>query len=200
MVRSTRFYSRPDKRLNLREIMIDKIMTLLYEQHMKYWNNKLSNLIHQNKQCSGKDPNISSLIFGLHYAGRNWIVPFMGHDKASDFHILCLAEASGLEESAILITANLGELDIEMYEVKRFLAGLLLFRAPLEEFEKVLGLALYNRIGKCFKDLDIRNTNRPWNEYSQAAFSTFTKEHEYLIDIMCQRVMMNLIATDALRI
>ena len=185
---------RPSKELNVRENIIQKISNNLYDPHWNYWNNKLLKMIEINQDAHGRRGNHRR--FGLFYAGKAWFIPWMDATEACDFTILQLH--SGVAEGDLIkITANLGELDVECYEIKRFLSGLFLFPAPTRVIEKLLGQNLSQRIAPYLMQLEPENEGRPWNASTAHAFQTYADEHDYLIKAMCQRVMMNLIARDA---
>lgn len=186
---------RPSTDLNTREQVIDLIHNDLYAPHWKFWHKKLKTLIEQNGDFHGRPRQINQ---GIFYAGQAWFIPTYVLVDASEFDIIPLhPEYPNLEKDAIKITANLSELDIETYEVKRFLAGLMLFPAPQDVMKTLLGSALYGRIGKFYQTLDGENKRHVWNDAVSTAFHAYAKEHDYLINAMCQRVMMNLITRDA---
>jgi len=80
------------------------------------------------------------------------------------------------------------------------MAGLLLFRAPLDQFEEIIGPTLFVKVRKQFIELNEENQNCPWNNLSRRALKTYLKEHDYIVDQMCTRIMMNLISADAIRL
>lgn len=198
-IRSRRYRhmsARPSGELTIREKVIHEIITDLYVPHWKFWNKKLTELITKNKDMHGRNGDANE--YALYYAGKIWFVPWMVLVDASQFFSLQLHESDpDMEKDAVKITANLSELDIETYEVKRFLAGLLSFPAPIDVMEPLLGSALFNRVSKYLKRLTAENRMHLWNPAQIKSFETYAEEHDYLIDAMCQRVMMNLIARDA---
>jgi hypothetical protein len=186
---------RPSMEQNPREKVINNIQHDLYDPHWKFWHKKLNALIAENSGYHGRPRQINQ---GIFYANQAWFVPTGAATEVSEFDIIPLhPEYPKLEETAIKITANLSELDIETYEVKRFLAGLMLFPAPQDIMKTLLGSALYGRIGKYYQELESENKGHVWNDAISLAFHSYAAEHDYLINAMCQRVMMNLITRDA---
>lgn len=196
---------RPTTDLNLRELVIDKIIQNLYSPHWNYWFKKLAIIIAKNCDAQNRQGTTPLTTFGIFYAGQSWYLPIFEHPilgkmviEESSVEILQLSpDVPGLEKDLLQTTINLSELDVETYEVKRFLAGLLLFPAPGSIMEALLGSALYGRIKGHYQELAGENANHIWNDATAFAFHTYAKEHDYLIDAMCQRVMMNLLAQQA---
>jgi hypothetical protein len=185
---------RPNLGLSPKEKAIEKMVETLYGPHWKFWRAKLLKLITQNKDLAGRKG--APIDFGISYAGRAWFIPNdVDGEDTSAYAIMPLEDGpAGMEEELIKVTANLGELDIECYEVRRFLAGLLLFDAPPEKLSEALGQALFSRVGKILKEIP---PDTVWNEASELSFTTYVSEFDYLIKAMCQRIMMNLITQDA---
>ena len=182
---------RPTTEMNPKEEAVDKIMSSLYKPHLAFFHKRLLKLIEANMHIKGKTDEPRTC--GLVYAGRKWFVPWMGGLTENDF--MCLSVDPGLDETELIkVTANLGEIDVEMYEVKRFLAGLLSFSAPMDVMEQRLGRTLYNRIKSQLSEL--KGLGR-WNEGQHKAFKTYADQHDYLIDAMCQRIMMTMLSTTA---
>jgi len=182
---------------SIREQLIQNIFDTLYLKHIAYWNHQLTTIINENANYQGRIIS-DNTFYGIHYAGKNWIVPEPGRTEEFQFEIILMHEdIPGFEARVINVTSNRAELDIEMYEVKRFLGGLLVFTPPLELFEEILGNAIYRRVEQYFKQF---TTTESWTKYSEKAFRTFTEEYSYLVDVINQRIMMNLITSDALRI
>jgi len=203
---------RPSTELNLRESAISLIVTTLYTPHFLFWYKKLSEIIKANQEYHGRKGAAED--FGIYYCGKAWFVPYhFGFDSqsstnilgnlsytktATDFEIIAIhPKYPDLEKELITITANLSELDVEHYEVKRFLAGILLFKCPYSNLKKALGDTLFKYIEEPLFQL---NSSKTWNSQTELAFNTYITEHDYLIDAMCQRIMMNLISVDALKI
>ncbi len=183
--------NRPDTTLNNKEMVIEKIISSLYSPHLKFFHNRLLKLIEINMHIQGRQGEPSK--FGIIYAGKAWFVPWMPGQGENDFHNL--SADAGLDETELLkVTTNLGELDIEMYEVQRFLIGLLTFAAPLGVMEERLGRSLYNRVKQYLTELE--GLGR-WNEAQHAAFNTYAEKHDYIIDAMCNRIMMTMLSRNA---
>lgn len=193
--------SRPSTEHNAPEKAIKRIEETLYKPHLDFWNKKLATVILKNLQYHGRgnsDPLVRQT--GIFYANEPWFIPVFGRSEAYEFDIVPLhPEATDLEEDLIKITANLGELDVEIYEVRRFLAGLFMFAAPLEEFENLFGHSLFNKISEPLRHMTQDYRNRVWNDGMKKSFKTYTEEHDYLITAMCQRIMMNLLTAGAFK-
>ena len=182
---------RPTTELNSKELVIDRILSSLYNGHIDFFNKRLLKLIEANMYATGHTGEART--HGILYAGRAWFVPWMEAKEDTDF--LNLEVGPGIDETELLkVTTNLGELDVEMYEVKRFLAGLLRFSAPLEVMEKRLGRSLYNRVKGDLADVARQGT---WNEATYKAFNDYAGKHDYLIDAMCKRIMMSMLSRTA---
>ncbi len=180
-------------------MILEKIQNSLYNPHWEYWYRKLQNVISENCGYQGRGRPSNYCKYGIFYLNQPWFVPQpeAARTEASDFDIVPLhPEYPELESRLIKITSNLAELDIETYEVKRFLAGMLMFPAPIETFEESLGRSLFGKIGPFLRLLNEEERHK-WNDNLAKAYRTFMQENDYLIDAMCQRVMMNLIARDA---
>jgi len=197
---------RPTTNLACRETIINSIIEQLYRPHWNYWHKNLGTIIQENKDYHGRKGNKED--FGIYYAGKAWFIPKLirtgegplGSETASEFNILPMHNKyPDMEKRLIKVTSNIAELDVETYEVNRFLAGLLLFPAPLELLETILGPSLYSHIGQCLEELTEDLKQHIWNDHTEIALQTYAKEHDYLIDAMCQRVMMSLIIGDAFR-
>lgn len=182
---------RPSTDLNSKELVIDKIITSLYKPHLGFFHKRLAKLIETNMHIHGRTGEPRT--YGINYAGRSWFVPWMEGLTEMDFHNL--AVDPGLDETELLkITTNLGELDVEMYEVKRFLTGLLGFAAPIGVMEDRLGRSLFNRVKVHLADIAGTGV---WNEATHKAFNTYAGKHDYLIDAMCKRIMMTMLSRTA---
>lgn len=182
---------RPKTEMNPKEEAVDKIMTSLYKPHLAFFHKRLLKLIEANMHIKGHSEEPRT--FGITYAGRKWFVPWMGGLTENDFR--CLSADPGIDEAELIkVTANLGEIDVEMYEVKRFLAGLLSFSAPPGVMGDRLGRSLYGRIK--FQLSELKESDR-WNEGQHKAFNTYADQHDYLIDAMCNRIMMTMLSATA---
>lgn len=186
---------RPGTGLNSREMVIFTIIKSLYTPHVKFWENKLTTLVKQN-QVNLQMP-VGDRPIGVHYAGKAWFVKVPDFVEDIGYDILPFHPDEKLEAKLIKVTANLGELDIEKYEAKRFLAGLISFPAPIEKFERTLGAHVYNLARDEFNELAVAVD---WNVGLQKSWMTYVKQHDYLIDALCQRVMINLISSAAIKL
>ncbi|RLI35674.1 hypothetical protein DRO66_06970 [Candidatus Bathyarchaeota archaeon] len=175
-----------------------KLLKHLYGDHVRYWGAKLTKLINQNRDLHHLKPG--GVPFGIHYVSRPWWVPRLQYQEPADFHILPMHPQFPDEKDLIEVTASLTELDIEKYEVNRFLIGLLGLPAPAEEFEKVLGTALMAGIAKEFKILQRKDsTVFLWDAALNQAWDDYVEEHAYLVTAMCTRIMVNLITKEAMQ-
>ena len=181
---------RPETDRNSKEEVIHAITSSLYTPHLSFYHRRLLKLIEANMflHVMKGEPRT----FGINYAGRSWFVPWMEAQSETDF--MNLPAADGLDEPELLkVTTGLATIDVEMYEVKRFLAGLLSFNAPMEIMEERLGRSLFGRVKKHLQSVQ----REAWNEANLAAFNKYADAHDYLIDTMCNRIMMNLLSKQA---
>lgn len=182
---------RPPTELNNKELVIDKIITSLYKPHLGFFQKRLAKIIETNMYIQGRTGEPRT--YGITYAGRSWFIPWMEGLTEVDYHNL--AADPGLDETELLkVTTNLTELDVEMYEVKRFLTGLISFSAPIAVLEERLGRSLFNRVKTYLAEIE---GTALWNEATHKAFNTYADKHDYLIDAMCKRIMMTMLSRNA---
>lgn len=169
----------------------------LYRPHRELWHKKLAVLIENNQHILGREGDPSE--FGIFYNGVAWFCPLPEIERTdvSQFNILPIQhnmDTGELEK----VTTHLAELQEEYYVIERFLTGLLLLPAALTHIEEAFGPVLFGRVRRYFVRLHETTWNGICNETSEHAFKTYVTQNSELIDTLCRRVMMNMIARDAL--
>ena len=106
--------------------------------------------------------------------------------------------APEIEKELLIITNELAQLELEQYETSRFLSGLVLFPAPIEVFQTILGRELAQ---ECEKELANITTdpNYQWDCNAQAALTTYVAHHDYILKAMKQRLLLNMITRDQIK-
>lgn len=169
----------------------------LYKEHFKYWQNKLERLIIDN--CLLHDHIYGQT--GINYAGRNWVVENRFQDKPTTpiNEYACWPVHPKLDQKELVeVTANLGEMEVEMHEGKRFLSGLILYPAPADKFQKILGDVLYLPASKEFEDLAKLRDKDEWTPLAEENMDEFAKYADFVIDAMAERVLLNMIGKSAI--
>ena len=174
------------------ESVIANIIDTLYLPHDKYWRKKLQTLLLECLYVAQAPVPDAPDCLALSYAGQYWPVDIKA-DSVNTTAVFIPEDNPELEKQAIKIVSNLEELNMEMYEVQRFLAGVLLFPAPLEVLKETFGNSLFGRIKKFFAP-----TQFTWGENEKAIYLDYIEEHGYLIDSMCQRIMISMMSQVAL--
>lgn len=196
------------------ETALENMISSLYGDHLQFWFNQLKPLIIENSQLQGHVGFSAreAINYGIFYACRAWVNPqfkesysfeyALTNRNGEGFEIVPLCpDNPDLETRLIRVTANLGELDIEIYEAKRFLGSLLQFPAPESVYQDILGTILFDQLAQPFHVLDQKRANitGKWNAHYQIALDTFTKEHDFIVNQMCSRILTNLMTADMLR-
>lgn len=187
--------NRPTKNLSDREVLIQASLRSLYADQYEFWQKRLTLLIKKNNETLGKDchPRESA----LHYAGKVWFRPWMEATEASDFKISHVHPEH--EKEAIEVTSELAELETEQYEVGRFLAGLLLFQAPVLEIKRALGPELVDEIERGEKvSFDSLGTSAGVMQNQTTALKLFVEEHAYVVEMMTERILGKMILSQSI--
>jgi len=192
---------RPTTEPSTREIFRAILLDHLFIPQREYWKTKLQSFIDTNRIYHGKRLNHP---YGIHYLNQNW-EGNRENEWGEDTIFLSLhPEILDKEKEILEIVGQLSELEAEEYEVNRFLSGLILFSAPFEIFERVLGKQLSEEIRASILAvkpdlLEIHETRNPWDDNSKRALMTYVDQHEYVLKAMNQRLVINLITRDQIR-
>lgn len=179
----------PDFRSAMQHILLDRLFTL----QTKFWKQELATIIAENAAHHGRRTGP----FAINYLGKNWIAEDIEAQVKNPHFILPLhTDYPELEKNMLRVTAELAELEIEEYEADRFLAGLILFPAPPSIFKKILGGQLSNEIHNLLEVNSHETTTHLWDENTQAALTTYTHQHAYILKAMNERILLNLITQD----
>jgi hypothetical protein len=102
------------------------------------------------------------------------------------------------QKELIEVTANLAEMEIEMHEGKRYLAGLLLYPAPMDKFQAILGDVLFLPAQKEFAELVKLQDKDEWTPLAEENMDDFAKYGDFVVDAMAERVLLNMIGKSAI--
>jgi len=187
--------NRPSKTLTEKEILINATMKSLYEGQHEFWQKRLTGVITKNLNTLGRNDHPREC--ALHYAGRVWFRPWMEKEDKGDFLIQRVHPEH--EKEVIEVTSELAELENEQYEVGRFMSSLLLFSAPVLEFKKALGVELVTEIEQRENvSFDSLGQSAGVIENQTAALKEFVDQHEYVVDMMTERILANMILGQAI--
>ena len=187
---------RPSKNLTDKEILVNATIRALYFEHHEFWLKRLTHLIAKNNESLGKA--IHPREGAIHYAGKVWFRPWMEATEPDDFQISQVHPEH--EKECIEITAELGELEVEQYEVERFMSGLLLFEAPVFEIKKALGAELIDEIERSEKvSFDSLGNSAGVLNNQTMALHVYVNQHQYIIDAMNERILGNMILQQSIR-
>lgn len=182
---------KPAKRtLSHKEILIKATLRALFHKQREFWRQNLSVVITKNLAALGRKGHPRE--HGLHYAGRAWFRPWMEATTAADFTLVRVHP--DCEKEVINVTSQLAELENEEYQVARFMAGMLLFEAPVLEYKKALGPDLVEEIentqGVYFDSLHdstgvVNNQSKALREYVQ--------QNDFIVALMHERLMTQIL-------
>jgi hypothetical protein len=194
----------PGTNITNNEIIRVTVLRKLYLKQEKYWRTELKGIV----LCNARYHNRTAEKFGIHYLGKNWY-PGRHLDQAFDeayhdvqyltLHPGYIQHAPEIEKKLLSICNELAQLELEEYECGRFLSGLVLFPAPLDVFEQILGQEIFE---ECKRELAQQLNNAPnysWDANAQAALTTYVAHHDYILKAMRQRLLMNMITRDQIR-
>jgi hypothetical protein len=192
----------PEIEFTYTEIIRDTLLRELYADQESYWCAQLQPLVTQN---TAYHQRALSELYGIHYLGKDWYpVPGLNRIYTEPWELIYYLPlhpdlAPEIEPKLLFIINELSQLKLEEYECSRFLAGLVLFPAPLHVFAQVLGKQLFQ---KCEEDLAqhvMNNQEYAWDANTQAALTTYVAHHEYILKAMQQRLLINMITRDQIR-
>lgn len=194
-----------------REIFREIILHHLYQPQEKYWTKELSKLILANTHYHGKS---SEFIAGIHYLNQNWsdITDYCTNNFEAVF--LPLHPDFLLQENKLLeVVGQLSELEAEKYEISRFISGLILFPVPIKVLQNILGSQLSQEIGHEFLTEQYFTGDAylgesfedpypytvTWDDNTHTALTTYIDQHKYLLKVINQRLLINLISQDQIK-
>lgn len=186
--------NRPDKTLSEREVLINATMKCLYEGQWEFWQKRLTQLIQKNLNTLNRNDHPRQC--AIHYAGRIWFRPWMEKTEQKDFLVHRVHPEH--EKEAIEVTSEIAELENEKYVVARFMSSLLLFPAPALEIKKALGPELVEEIESREKvSFDSLHASAGVMDNQTMALRSFVSEHEFIVDMMTERILANMILGQA---
>lgn len=186
---------RAAKTISNEEVLIRSTLHCLYSKQREFWRENLTHLIAKNLESLGRKAHPRQT--GIHYAGRSWFRPWMEAKEAKDFTITRVHEDH--EKEAITVTSHLAELEMEEYEVGRFLAGLLLFPAPANDIKAVLGEQLIGEIeGEEKVSFDTLGCSTGVINNQVKALRQYAEEHDYIVRMMNERILAKMILSQQL--
>lgn len=167
-----------------------QIMKKLYREPVKKWNAKLRAISHENTILHGRE-NIG---YDIYYNNRVWS-PLHLHLPMKDENklVLPIKETSkDLMMRMEIIGMEIEALEDEMFEVKNYLSTILTFRVNPEVFKSILGDTIY---GFCDNLWDALEVNHSIN--TETALYSYVKTQRLPLNLMHQRLLMNLIEPNA---
>ena len=190
----------PPTKPSFREIFRAILLDRLFVPQREYWKTKLQDIIDTNRIMHGKRSNHP---YGIHYLNRNWEGNRENEWGEEPIFLSLHPEILHKEKEILEIVGQLAELETEEYEVNRFLSGLVLFPAPFKVFEKILGKQLSEEISSVTLLRpglqEDHEESMPWDENANSAIMTYVKQHDYVLKVMNQRLVINLITRDQIR-
>lgn len=173
-----------------------KLLTYIFQPQLNFLNKKLRKLIELN--CNLYNKNIYPT-YSIYYKNKEWQPHslfsnlFIGEQKINK---TCLdSKLTGKAEQELdNITQEMTEIKQEIYEIDRFLSGLLIFNIHYRYFKEILGDNLFSI---CEKEFELfycnNNENKLWNNAGDFSMKLYVDKYQDLITKMKNRVMANLV-------
>jgi hypothetical protein len=136
---------------------------------------------------------------GINYAGKNWYVSKGDLVTPENFYSCWPAHSTLNPKELVSVTSNLSRLEIELNEGRRFIAGLILFPAPIEKFNEVLDDILFLPVKEEFQKLVSFHSEDEWTPLAEKVMDEYVKANEHAVKAMSQRVLINMISSQAIR-
>ena len=187
---------------SIRETFLMILLDRLFISQREFWRNKLQNFSNTNRIMHGR---FSDHAYGIHYLNRNWEGNSENLWTEDPIFLTIHPKLLDREKEILEIVGQLAVLETEEYEVNRFLSGLVLFPAPFRVLEKILGKELSTEIRSEFRikgSLNLQEVyedSSPWDENADKAIMTYVNQHKYILTIMNQRLVTNMITQDQIR-
>lgn len=177
------------------ESLCVEIQRVLYGKQQQFWYERFTKLIHGQLITLDRPGNPRT--FGLHWGGRNWTRPYGTLTDEVQYSIMAVLPK--FEEDARRICTQLAEIEQERKDVARFLAGLLLFRAPIREVLNVLGSEIVGELeSKSTMRLRGFAPDKGDEIIDLTEFHRFVKQNKETLDLMEERLLANLILSGSL--
>jgi len=177
-----------------RAIIKDTLMHKLYYKQLQKWNKALLELSRKNSLSLGRT-HVSHIPQAIWFRNKKWLPEELDWSDSVEISF-CTQLNPDYPEYAILmaeIADELSEIKTEKYESERFLSGLVLFNAPPNVYEKVLGNTLFSAISsevyqhcKHYNGVEFKND-------CKSTLITYVKTNTNIIQTMNERLMLNLI-------
>lgn len=175
-----------------------KLMELLYQEQMKYWNTRLMRVSRMNKQAHGRWDRLN---YAVYFNDKVWRPEHLDWTK-NDESAYCLELHPSNPELAAemrIISEELGEIEEERYEADRFLSGLVLFKCPPNVFHQVLGDTLYAPCRREFEEFCSQYPTSGWDRNGEFSMNIFVEKNKNIITAMKERLLVNLVTKDERR-
>lgn len=179
-----------------REIVKNDLMDKLYRAQFNYWNKKLKDLCKKNANFHGRYGEK----YMIYFNNRKWepsALNWLERPVYDNYYCLAIhPDHPEIRKDMEAIAEEVTEILDEKYEADRFLAGLFLFPAPAQIFNKILGDTLYNACRTELEKHCHKFSNESWDNNSKASLSDYANANTYIVEAMNQRIMLNLITLD----
>lgn len=180
----------------------NKLMEKLYEDQLKYWNLKLSNLAFNNALTHGRGIDVvnNRMTYAIYYDDKEWRPQHLDWTKRDESKYCLELHPSNpqLADEMAVIADELGEIEEERYEAERFLSGLLMFEAPPEIFQKVLGDVLYEPCKTEVLEFCSQFSTDVWDKNGEFSMNIFIERYQSIITAMKQRLLRNIVSLEEL--
>lgn len=182
-------------RENVKAILMQK----LYQKQLSYWSTQLIKLSNENAHTQGRKlwysfNNVELFQYSIYFRDKKWSPQYLEWtaDIETAYCTSLNPDYPEFQERMARIADELTDIDVERYEVERFLSGLMLFGAPPEEYLKVLGRTLYQSVKAEITAHE--HHGKDWNRNASYPFKQYTAKNKRIVVAMNERLMMNLIA------
>jgi len=178
-----------------RSAIKDTLMRKLYQAQLKYWNNRISRLSNLNAMCYGRKIRSNSPLYSIYFQHKRWQPDHLDWtDNVESAYCLALhPDFPDMRVEMLEIADEFEKLRNERYEAERFLSGLVLFTAPPERMEQILGHTLYSPCREAIKRFYGDYTENQWDCNGEFSLRTFVEKNQGILKAMNARILYNLI-------
>lgn len=175
------------------------ILKGLYSTQIVHWNTRLCKLMQKNAAIQNVILSEAQSYFcGIQWNNKthqclavNWMDPVI----AMDYHFALEGSDPDMETELKTIINELDKLKKERYESDRFLSSMAMFTFTCYQLRDILGDHLFGMIAKA---------SRPLSSVEDGGMQTttpedFLKTHEFILEHMQERVLVNLLMSDMMK-
>jgi hypothetical protein len=173
-----------------------KLMRKLFGRQLQFWNAELFTLGLKNAISKERDI-ITSMPYTIFYRNKQWMPVYV--NWVDERPLPCTElnlDYPDWEPRMARIADELQDLADEKYEAERFLSALVLFDAPPEAYERILGNTLYSTIAVELKRHCSRFAGSGWELNTEHSLAAYIETHTAVVARMNERLLMNLITLD----